>query len=435
MRRGTPSTRPLPRRSAHTARRPARRDLSTRRYRTGAQSSLRRFRQASVLAVALTAFLLLLTGSPEPTAAAPPTVPGLVAVQDTGGADAPSADPAAGADANAAQGSGAVRPGLSPGGAFEPDSDSAAANPAKSVQEAGRTIHDLVQGWLALLPKLGIAVGLLVFAWLASRLARPAARRIFGRWERAEGAAAVAGIVIWLTAIVAGVSVVVGDARAVAGSVGLLGLAASWALQAPIESFTGWLLNSFRMYYRVGDRVAVGEVFGDVYRVDLLTTTVWEAGGPDKAVAGAQPTGALVTFPNSEVFRSNVINYTRDFPAVWDEVSVSITNESDLDRAVELTRATSRDVLGEWMETAAADYRVLLKNAGLPYDVSGVPEVYLTPGDSWTNVTVRYLVPARERRGTASRLYQALSRAISAGGEETVQGAYPRQRVDVETRG
>jgi small-conductance mechanosensitive channel len=81
-------------------------------------------------------------------------------------------------------------------------------------------------------------------------------------------------------AAVASLSVLAGDVRAVVGSVGLLGLAASWALQTPIESFTGWLLNSFRGYYRVGDRIAVGDVFGDVYRIDVLTTTVWEAGGP-----------------------------------------------------------------------------------------------------------------------------------------------------------
>jgi small-conductance mechanosensitive channel len=64
----------------------------------------------------------------------------------------------------------------------------------------------------------------------------------------------------------------------------------------------------------VGDRIAVGDVFGDVYRIDVLTTTVWEAGGPGKPVSAAQSTGALITFPNWEVLRSNIINYSRDFP-------------------------------------------------------------------------------------------------------------------------
>jgi small-conductance mechanosensitive channel len=147
-------------------------------------------------------------------------------------------------------------------------------------------------------------------------IVRPPLRRLLASWTRANAISALAGVLIWILAISAALSVIVGDPRTLLGSVGLIGLALSWALQQPIESFTAWLLNSFRGYYRVGDRIAVGDVFGDVYRIDFLTTTVWEAGGPDKPVQGAQPTGALVTFPNSEVLRANVTNYTRDFPYV-----------------------------------------------------------------------------------------------------------------------
>ena len=77
------------------------------------------------------------------------------------------------------------------------------------------------------------------------------------------------------------------------GRSGLVGLALSWALQTPIESFTGWLLNSFQGYYRVGDRIEVADVFGDVAEIDLLTTTVWELGGPQRTgfIHAEQPTG------------------------------------------------------------------------------------------------------------------------------------------------
>jgi small-conductance mechanosensitive channel len=78
------------------------------------------------------------------------------------------------------------------------------------------------------------------------RIVRFVLRRVLGHWERADAATAMAGVVIWLLAIGVALSVVAGDARALVGSVGLLGLALSWALQAPIESFAGWLLNSSR---------------------------------------------------------------------------------------------------------------------------------------------------------------------------------------------
>lgn len=85
-------------------------------------------------------------------------------------------------------------------------------------------------------------------------------------------------------------------------------------------------------------RIEVGDVFDDVYRIDVLATTVWESGGPGKAVGGSQPTGALVTFPNREILRSNIINYSRDFPYVWDEVTFAVANESDLDYTIAVLR-------------------------------------------------------------------------------------------------
>ena len=70
--------------------------------------------------------------------------------------------------------------------------------------------------------------------------------------------AALMRIGLFLLAIAAGLSVIAGDATALLGSIGLIGLALSWALQTPIESFTGWVLNAFRDYYRPGDRIEVG---------------------------------------------------------------------------------------------------------------------------------------------------------------------------------
>ncbi len=212
--------------------------------------------------------------------------------------------------------------------------------------------------------------------------------------------------------------------------VGLLGLAASWALQTPIESFTGWLLNAFRGYYRVGDRIALGDVFGDVYRIDVLTTTVWEAGGPGKPVAAAQPTGALITFPNWEVLRSNIVNYSRDLPYVWDEITVNVANESDLAYCQQVLEAVARRVLGDRMEEAARQYEQLLRAERLMFDVDQVPRVYLGPADSSTACAVRYLVPVRSRRAWASQMILETSRELAKPEHRgRIISVYPRQEL------
>lgn len=427
------TTRPSGRRRAarsRSARQRSTRSRSAGSYSRSAQSRLRRFRSGTILAVALTGLALLIWGGDLATAeegsgAAEASPAGVVTPGSATGAENAAAggqDPAGGED-----GPGAEMPGQA-----TDTQDLDPADPATSVEEATGTIRDLVIAFYGFLPKLLIALALLVLAALISRFARLILRRALGDWDRAEALAATAGILVWLMALGAALSVLAGDARALIGSVGLFGLALSWALQAPIESFAGWLVNSFRSYYRVGDRIEVGEVFGDVYRIDFLTTTVWEAGGPEKPVRGAQPTGAMITFPNSEVLRASLVNHTRDFPYVWDELEVAITNESDLPYAIEVITGIATDLVGKPMEGAAAEYRELLRRRGLGYDIGTAPQVFVSPGEAWTNLTVRYLVPARERRGWSSKLLLAITAELAKPEHgDRIQAAYPRADVRI----
>ena len=301
--------------------------------------------------------------------------------------------------------------------------------------EITSTFRELGAGFLAFLPRVLIVLALFTAAAVITRLLNALLQRGLGAWERVAAAKALTRLVVFVIAGVAALSVLTGDVRAVIGSVGLLGLAASWALQTPIESFTGWLLNSFRGYYRVGDRIAVGDVFGDVYKIDVLTTTVWEAGGAGKPVSAAQPTGALITFPNWEVLRSNVVNYSRDFPYVWDEVTISVANESDLVYASRVLHQTARRILGESMATAAQQYQALLAEEHLAFDVEELPQVYLSSADSWTDCTIRYLVPVRTRRRWSSTLILEIAVELARPEHAArIISVYPRTEVKVTGR-
>ncbi|HEX6308114.1 MAG TPA: mechanosensitive ion channel domain-containing protein [Longimicrobiales bacterium] len=383
-------------RGREQVRRPAgvRRIRSASTARRSAERRLRRFRQGSLLAVAVAGLFLILWGVPE-----------VAPAQQA--ADTSAVDTAA--------------------------VDTTRADPGRSVEEATSTVRRFALDFTTLLPKIVIAIALLIAAAIFVRIVRAVLRRVLGEWERADAATAMAGVIIWLIALGMALSVVAGDTRALVGSVGLLGLALSWALQAPIESFAGWLLNSFKGYYRVGDRIAVGDVFGDVYRIDFLTTTVWEAGGPDKPVQGAQPTGALITFPNSEVLRANVVNHTRMFPYVWDEISIGVSNESDLGYGMRLIAGVARAVVGPSMKGPVDTYRALLDQEGLAYDIADEPQVYLSPTESWTDITVRYLVDARERRKWSSALHLRISEELAKPEHrDRVRGAYPVRRVEID---
>ncbi len=306
------------------------------------------------------------------------------------------------------------------------------ADPQRSLEEAGSAVQSLLNSFVDLLPKLVVAVLLLLAAWGIAVLARLLMHRLLSGWERVEALSALTRIVLFLLAIGAGLSVISGDATTLVGSVGLIGLALSWALQTPIESFTGWILNALRGYYRIGDRIEVGDVFGDVYRIDVLTTTVWEAGGPGKSVSGSQPTGALISFANWEVLRSNIINYSRDFPYVWDEVTFAVANESDLEYTVAVFEKKADSVVGEMMRQPAGDYGRLLQQQRLAFNVEDKPQVFLSLADAWTNCTVRYLVPVRERRRWSTALILALSAEQSRPEHrDRILSGYPRNNVEL----
>jgi small-conductance mechanosensitive channel len=387
----------------------------------GARNSLRSFRQATIIAVAVTAlFLILLAPEAGGFAQSPPatTADTARALPDT----LAVIEPVPLEEIRAAR--------------EDPVEAPVRADTLirTATDEAWTAVHEIWVGFLVNLPKVAVAVAALLIAWLLARLLRPVVRRVFRGWERSNAASAVVSIGIWILAIGVAVSVLAGDVRAMVGSIGLVGLALSWALQTPIESFSGWLLNSFKGYYRIGDRVAVGEVFGDVVRIDVLTTTVWEIGSPqrDGFVRAEQPTGRLITFPNNEILAGSVVNLTRDFPYLWDELSIPVANRSDLDYAAGVLRSVAEEVLGDVMRQPATTYSSILTAAGLPGDVASEPQVYFALEDSWTNLTVRYLIPARERRVWQSRLaHRAMTEFNDPEHAERILPVFPRRQVQI----
>ncbi len=370
----------------------------------GARTNLRSFRQATILAVAVTALFLLLIGLDaavqEDVALAQPALPGLMA-------QTPPAE---------------TVPVTDPGEVL-----------GEALGEARQTAADLRDAFFANLPQYLVALAVLLMAWILSLILRRSLGRVLRGWERANAIAALSGVVIWLLALGIAISVLVGDIRALVGSLGLIGLALSWALQNPIESFTGWLMNGMRGYYRVGDRIGVGDVLGDVFRIDFFTTTVWEIGGPERpgvSVTAEQPTGRLITFPNNEVLTGSIVNFTRDFPYVWDELAVPVANESDLPYAVRLLKETAGELLGDTMAGPAETYERILRERRLETSVPRDPQVFVSLEDSWTSITVRYLVNARKRRIWKSRISSAAMEAFNAEEHrERILPVYPRRQI------
>ena len=394
----------------------------------GAQNQLKRFRQGSILAVALTGFLLILITPGE--AGYSQEAPQQEVVQETPALREDLPDSVSIIENIAVED--LVKGEDTTTVVQEPEDISKAAK-----DEAIGTLKRLWEGFYTNLPKILVAIVTLLVAWLFVRLIRLLLRKTIGHWHNSGAVTTLIVIFVWLFAIGVAISVVAGDIRALVGSLGLVGLALSWSLQTPIESFTGWLLNSFKGYYRVGDRINVGDVFGDVYKIDFLTTTVWEIGAPYRQqgfVQAEQPTGRLVTFPNNEILAGTVVNLTGDFPYVWDELAIAVANESDIKESMRVLKMVADDYLGNYMITPAQEYHQILKKAGLNYPVPEEPQIFISIGESWTDIIIRYLVAARERRKWKSELSVRIIEELNKQDYfDKIKAVYPRQQVQFIT--
>ncbi len=207
---------------------------------------------------------------------------------------------------------------------------------------------------------------------------------------------------------------------------GLLTAGLAVALQAPIVNLAGWAFIMWRRPFVVGDRIQIGEMRGDVVDVRIFLFTVMELG---EWVNADQSTGRLVHIPNGQVFQVNIANYSQGFEYIWDEIPVLITFESNWKKAKGILAeiAKRHDVeeeAAERIRLAAQRYLIYYKNIS--------PMVYTAVQDSGVELTMRFLVVPKKRRGTRMAIWEDVLEAFSE--HDDIHLAYPTIRYYGNTR-
>jgi uncharacterized membrane protein len=187
-------------------------------------------------------------------------------------------------------------------------------------------------------------------------------------------------------------------------ALGILGAGLAIASQEMVGSLVAGLNIWLGNIYRVGDRVRIGDVVGDVMDISLLRTTVMEVG---EWVKADQYTGRVVTVANRQVWVNSVYNFTQHWGYLWDEITLPITYESDWQRAAELMLEHGQTYTAELQADAEAKLRRMIDRYPLK-DTKVEPTLYLAMTDNWIEVTLRFLVDAQERRRVKDHLYREL---------------------------
>lgn len=157
--------------------------------------------------------------------------------------------------------------------------------------------------------------------------------------------------------------------------------------------------------YGVGDRVKIGDAKGDVIEVDFLVTTLLEVDG--ELVTSDQPSGRVVTVPNSVVLSQDVTDYGGGgSPFVWNEIRMQIAYETDLAFARQLVQEEADDLLGDEMAARIEEYREALAETPVELEVYDRPSDNVTPRESWVEFKRRYLTHLRRGQRVKNELYE-----------------------------
>lgn len=205
--------------------------------------------------------------------------------------------------------------------------------------------------------------------------------------------------------------------------IGLLSAGLAIALKDMLVDLAGWVFILWRRPFEVGNRIQIGDHSGDVIDIRPFQFTILEIGNWVKA---DQSTGRIIHIPNGIVFMQPLCNYDMGFKYIWNEIPVTITFDSDWQKAKSIllniantnSLALSSEVEAE-IRKAARQFLIFYQNL--------TPIIYTSVADSGIVLTIRYLTEIRKRRGSSEDIWEAILNSFAA--EKSISLAYPTYRV------
>lgn len=147
------------------------------------------------------------------------------------------------------------------------------------------------------------------------------------------------------------------DLTALSILTGAIGLGIGFGLQNIASNFISGIIILFERPVRIGDRIAVGDVEGDVVRIGARSTSVLTNDNID------------IIIPNSKLISENVVNWTHGERKVRFRIPISVAYDTDVRRVEQALLEAARDV-DDVLETPAPAVRfVSFGENGLEFEL------------------------------------------------------------------
>ncbi len=240
-------------------------------------------------------------------------------------------------------------------------------------------------------------------------------------------------IVIWIAVITIIAFTLATRLGSVATFAGLLTAGLAVALQSVILSVAGYFFLMGKYGIRVGDRVQIAGVTGEVVDIGLVRFHLLEL---SSAGTDAQPSGRVVAFSNSIVFQptSGVFRKIPGTSFVWHEISLTFSPENNYRMIQERITTVVDNVLKEYREEMDRQIRHMEQTLSSISAIELKPKTYLRFTASGIEVTVRFPVELKNAVEIDEHMVRELYAAIDQEPKlKLTESGAPTLRTDIPT--
>ncbi|HEY0942877.1 MAG TPA: hypothetical protein VGE08_22520 [Steroidobacter sp.] len=268
------------------------------------------------------------------------------------------------------------------------------------------------EAWRVLGIRLVIFAALLALVFTAAELWRRAVFRYVPDIRRRSRLLLLRKIVLWALVVAIAAATFATELGSLATFAGLITAGLAVAMQSVLVSVVGYFFLVGKYGIRVGDRVQVGSVTGEVIDLGLVRLHLLELSGQGGAMS---PTGRVVAFANSIVFQASG-GLFKQIPGInlaWREITVKLPTGADsTELKTKLSDAVS-GVLNDYREDILRQTQEIERagSAHGPGDVQ--PQVQLRFSVDGVDAIVRYPVELRHAAEIEERVSREVLRVIT----------------------
>lgn len=200
--------------------------------------------------------------------------------------------------------------------------------------------------------------------------------------------------------------------------IGLTAAGVAFAMQEAIGALAGFVNIQTGRIFRVGDRIQMGGVHGDVIDVTPLRTRLMEIGSATDDstwVRGRQHTGRVVSVSNKATFTEPVYNYSSLFEFIWEELTIPVPYSSDWKRAERIL--VDEAVRISRIEGAEEGMSQMRRRFPVP-ETELEPRVFVRATDNWMELAARFVVPTRTARSLKDEMTRRVYEQLETAGIE-----------------